>query len=164
MELKQLRKALAEEAKEAGICREWLEKIRRAPSREYLLQLFAKGLDFAILTDFPSAGLAAEFDDIAPHYGIYLHRKGVWSADRKKRVIARETTVDPATFQGYDVGEVYALRGSAVKVKARGNAIVAVTVEEGGFAEMEASEQACIRLFRHGGQIVTRGNVKIIKS
>ena len=37
MELKQLRKELGEEARKAGICQEWLEKIKAAPSREYLL-------------------------------------------------------------------------------------------------------------------------------
>ena len=162
MELKQLRKELADEAQKAGICQEWLEKIKAAPSREYLLQLFIKGLDFAILHDFPSDRLAAEFNDIAPHFGIYINREGSWPAEGKKRVIARDAVVMPATFVGFDVAEVYALRGSGVQVKATGYAVVAVTVEDGAQVEAEASEHAQVKIFHHGGQIKTRGAVKII--
>ena len=164
MELNQLRKELGEEARKAGICQEWLEKILTAPSREYLARLFIKGLDFAILHDFPSNRLAAEFDDIAPHFGIYINRVGTWQAEGKKRVIAREAVVMPATFAGFDVAEVYALHGSDVHVKATGYAIVAVTVEDSAQVEAEASEHAQVKIFHHGGQIKTQGNVKIINS
>lgn len=162
MELQQLRKELAAEAKAAGICKEWLEKIKTAPSREYLITLFVKGLDFATLHDFPSNRLAAEFDDIAPHYGIFVNRKGAWPATNKKRVIARDAVVTPAIFDGFSVAEVYALHGSGVEVNASGYAIVAVTVEKGGQVVARATDKAQVKIFNHGGQIETYGNVKVI--
>ena len=164
MELKQLRNELGEEARKAGICQEWLEKILTAPSREYLARLFIKGLDFAILHDFPSNRLAAEFDDIAPHFGIFVNRVGTWQATNKKRVIARDAVVTPATFDGFSVGEVYALHGSGVEVKASGYAIVAVTVEDGAQVKATATDKAQVKIFHHGGQIKAQGNVKIINS
>ena len=164
MELKQLRNELGEEARKAEICQEWLEKILTAPSREYLLRLFIKGLDFSILHDFPSNRLAAEFNDIAPHFGIFVNREGTWQATNKKRVIARDAVVMPATFDGFSVGEVYALHGSGVEVKASGYAIVAVTVEDGAQVKTTATDKAQVKIFHHGGQIKTQGNVKIINS
>ena len=162
MELKQLRKELAAEAEKAGICKEWLEKILTAPSREYLLQLFIKGLDFSILHDFPNSRLADELSDIAPHFGIFVNREGTWPAANKKRVIARDAIVMPATFDGFSVGEVYALHGSGVEVRASGRAIVSVTVEDGAQVEATATEYAQVKIFHHGGQIVTHGNVTVI--
>ena len=162
MNLKQLRKELAAEAKKAGICKEWHKKILTAPSREYLLQLFIKGLDFATLHDFPSDKLAAEFNDIAPHFGIFIKRDGTWPAPNKKHVVARDAIVMPATYTGFDVAEVYALHGAGVQVKATGYAIVSVTVEEGAQVEAEATEHAQVKIFQHGGQIRSKGNVKII--
>lgn len=162
MELQQLRKELAAEAKAAGICQEWLEKIKAAPSREYLITLFVKGLDFGILHDFPSDCLAAEFDDIAPHYGIFVNRDGTWPATNKKRVIARDAVVTPATFDGFSVAEVYALHGSGVEVNASGYAIVAITVENGAQVVAKATDNAQVKIFHHGGQIKTSGNVKVI--
>ena len=55
MELKELKKKLAAEAKEKGICREWYEFILNATSKERLLTLFVKGLDFCVENDYPSA-------------------------------------------------------------------------------------------------------------
>lgn len=161
MELKQLRNELADEAKKAGICQEWLQKILTAPSREYLLRLFITGLDFAILHDFPSDRLAAEFDDIAPHFGIFVNRQGKRTASNKKRVIARNAEVRPAIFNAFSVGEVYALRDSVVDVKASDYAIVAVTVEEGAKVTVTATDNARVKVFRHGGQIKAGSNVKI---
>lgn len=162
MELKQLRKELAAEAQAAGICQEWLEKIKAAPSREYLLQLFIKGLDFATRAGFPSNRLATEFDDIAPHYGIFVNRDGTWPTTNKKRVIARDAIVTPATFDGFSVAEVYALHGSGVEVNASGYAIVAITVEIGAQVVAKATDNAQVKIFNHGGQIKTSGNVKVI--
>ena len=162
MELKQLRKELGEEARKAGICQEWLEKILTAPSREYLLRLFIKGLDFSILHDFPSNRLAAEFNDIAPHFGIFVNREGTWQATNKKRVIARDAVVMPATFEGFSVGEVYALHGGRVNVNASGFAMLAITVEDGAHVVVTATDNAQVKIFNHGGQIETHGNVKVI--
>jgi hypothetical protein len=44
-----LRKAVA-----AGICHDWTLKIAKATSKNDLLKLFVKGIDFCIEKDFPS--------------------------------------------------------------------------------------------------------------
>lgn len=165
MELKELRKALAAEAKEAGICQEWLQKIKRAPSRDSLLRLFLRGLDFAILNNFPSDKLAAEFNDIAPAYGVYINQPGKWTSHGKKQTVARGATVESVTGN-FDVTEVYALRGSSVEIKATGYAIVYATVYEGAEVRATASDFAQIKIINRGADVETeqtgKATIKVI--
>lgn len=154
MDLKTLRKRLAAEAKVSGICQEWLEKIKRAPSREYLLHLFQKGLDFAILNDFPSDALAAEFSDIAPAYGIYINRRNLWTSQGHKKTIARDAHALTYT-RGFEVSEVYALRGSFVEIHASDYAIVYATVYPGARLRAKAGGFAQIKIINRGGEVET---------
>lgn len=153
MDFKKLRKQLAAEATKAGICKEWREKILAAPSREYLMTLFIKGLDFAILNDFPSDELAAEFADIAPHEGIFINQA---ITDRRpyKTVVARNAA-GRLHFGAFQVADVYALRGAEVEIEADGHAILAVTTEQDAKVKITARDRATVRIFQHGGEIQT---------
>jgi hypothetical protein len=152
MELKQLRRELTAEAVKAGICEEWREKIANAPSREYLLTLAVKGLDFVILNDFPSLRLAAEFDDIAPHYGLYVNKP--IEARNQKRVIARGAqSRGRAIYNGFQVGEVYAYAGAEVEVIVEDHAYTAITVEAGAKVIVKTAGKATAKIFNHGGSV-----------
>ena len=59
MSFEELKRALAAEAQAKGICSEWYSFILRATSKERLLTLFVKGLDFVFDNDFPSEELRA---------------------------------------------------------------------------------------------------------
>lgn len=149
MELYKLRKALAAEAKAAGICREWHARILRANSREVLLDLFVRGLDFAISNDFPSDKLAGEFSDLAPHVGVFINQP-ILDRYITKRLIARDAE-GTATFDGFTAGEVYALRGAEVEVIAKANAYVTISVEKGAKVHAIAIDNAKIVIADHGG-------------
>ena len=148
MDFQKLKKALAKEAKAAGICEAWHEKILNANSRDYLLELFIRGVDFATLNDFPSDALADEFKDIAPHFGIFINQP-ILDRYVTRRVIAREAK-GAVTFDGYTAGEVYALRGADVQVTASANAYVAITVENGAKVQACAQDNATILISPHG--------------
>lgn len=155
MTLKTLRKRLASQARRAGICKEWRRKILNASSRQYLLQLFIRGVDFAIKNDFPDNELAAEFDDIAPAYGVFINREGKWRVVEKNRIIARDATICPAIFKGFAVAKVYALHGSTIEITASERAIVSVTVREGAKVSVTASDCARVQIFNYGGKVET---------
>ena len=72
MSFEELKRALAAEAQAKGICSEWYSFILRATSKERLLTLFVKGLDFVFDNDFPSAELRAEFKGLHEHYGVFI--------------------------------------------------------------------------------------------
>lgn len=156
MDFNTLRKKLAAEAKGAGICREWHTKILRAPNRECLLNLFCLGVDFAAAKDFPSDGLAAEFADIAPRFGIFIKQPVI---DRyvTRKLIARQAA-GAVTFDGFTAAEVYALRGAELNVTARGNAYVSITAEKGATVRAEAHDKAKIIITNHGGGVTVSGD------
>ncbi len=153
MELKDLRKALAKEAKAAGICKEWLEKIEHATNREALLALAVKGNDFLLLHDFPSDRLAAEFTDIAPHFGIYINR-GV-DAFNPRFIFARGTAAGAISYKGFGVGEVYACKGAILTITAGDYAKVYATLEPGATIQVKATGSARVTISQHGGSMVT---------
>lgn len=106
MELKELKKKLAAEAKEKGICREWYEFILNAPSKERLLTLFVKGLDFCVENDYPSAQLRAEFAGLRQHFGIFMSDH--ISVKSGKYVIGFGTSEGKAAYSGFDVAQIWA--------------------------------------------------------
>jgi hypothetical protein len=165
MELSTLKKKLAAEAAAAGICEEWRGKILNAPSREYLLTLAVAGVDFVIMKDYPSKALASEFEDIAPHYGLYFDKPIM--ARNQKRIIARgEAARGAASYTGFAVAEVYACRGARLEVTAQDYAFVNITVEAGAEVCVKTAGNATVRIYdnggRHTGNTAGGGKIKII--
>lgn len=60
MSFEELKRALAAEAQAKGICSEWYSFILRATSKERLLTLFVKGLDFVFDNYNPQIQISAE--------------------------------------------------------------------------------------------------------
>lgn len=156
MEFKRLKKELAAEARQDGICRQWHEKILHAPSKEYLLGLFVKGSDFAMLNSYPSERLRREFDDLAPHCGVYLH--GRHTANNRRNVMALGASEVTATYDGCGVGDAIAADQARLAVGATGHAYVSVEVR--GLAEVEAraSGNAKVLIMKHGGAVHTEAS------
>lgn len=151
MDFKELKTALAQEAKEKGICNEWHEYIKTAPNKERLLTLFVKGLDFVLINGYPSQPLRAEFADIRQHYGIFMG-KDLITAKHAKKVMAFDKASGTTEYNGYDVGEVWAREKARLHVVATGNAYVCVDVANEAFVAIDASGSAKVTVFVHGGE------------
>lgn len=149
MDFQQLKKELATEAKKKGICKEWYDFILNATSKERLLILFIKGLDFCIKNDFPAARLRAELAGIRQHYGIFVNDpidvKGV------RNVIAFGTSEGKAEFDGFNVAQIWARDDTKINVKAGGHAYITVDIADQAKVEITASDMARICIFFHGG-------------
>ena len=96
MSFEELKRALAAEAQAKGICSEWYSFILRATSKERLLTLFVKGLDFVFDNDFPSAELRAEFKGLHEHYGVFIDEP--FSVADMRRIVAFGTSEGEARF------------------------------------------------------------------
>lgn len=161
MELKELKKRLAAEAKAKGICSEWHEFIQNAPSKERLLTLFVKGLDFCIENNYPSAELRAEFAGLRQHFGIFMSDH--ISVKSGKYVIAFGTSEGKAAYSGFDVAQIWAREDTRLEVTATDNAVVCVEVADRAQVIITASGAARVSVFLHGGTITksTAGNATI---
>lgn len=161
MELQQLKKILAAEAKEKGICKEWYEYILNAPSKERLLMLFVKGLNFCLKNNYQASPLWAEFEGIRQHYGVFLNEP--INAKDLRNVIAFGTSEGIAEFSGFTVSQVWARDNTKIVIKATGYAYVTIDIADCAEVEITASDAARVCVFLHGGSYTksTTGNARI---
>lgn len=149
MDFVTLKKNLAAEAKAAGICSEWYDYILRATSKESLLALFNKGLDFCINNHFPSAALRAEFDGTRQHFGIYDSEE--FTTKSRRRVVAYGTAEGVIKLAKFDVSLIWARDSSKIKIEVKDNAFVCVNIADRANVEIEASDAAKVNIVLHGG-------------
>ncbi len=161
MELQKLKKALAKEAKAAGICKEWYNYILQAPSKERLMMLFVKGNDFVFANDYPSKALRDEFIDVGPKFGCEF--RGAYTAKNPRRIIAYEGTSGQIELDNFAVSEVFARPGATMRIKVSGNAYLCLDITEGSTVELDASEQARVSIFKHGGSLLITNDTDNIK-
>ena len=151
MELQELKKALAAEAKAAGICSEWYDFILNADSKDRLITLYYKGFDFVEKKNFPSERLRREFDDIRRNYGIY--EAEVFCAKNPRRLVAYKGASGSAEYDNFAAAQLWARPGSEVSITARDNAFATVDVAEGARVDIKASDYARVIVFLHGGTL-----------
>lgn len=155
MEFNELKKALAKEAKAAGICKEWHKYILEANSKERLLTLFYAGLDFVISNDYPSKRLRDEFSGTRQAYGIFDDGE-VFSRRNPRNILAYSGAVGAVSYDGYTVGQLWARAGSKITVRASANAYVSIDMVEGASVKIETSGKARVSVFLHGGTLEHR--------
>ena len=151
MDFKDLKKALASEAKAAGICQEWYEYILNAPDKGRLMALYFGGYDFVEANDFPSEPLRREFDDIRRHYAIYEDER--FNAQNPRRLVAYTGAEGTAHFTGFAVAQVWARKGAQVTIDANDRSCVTMDVAQGATAHIKATGKSSVIVFNHGGTI-----------
>lgn len=161
MDLIHLKRALATEAQAKGICSEWYNYILRANSKERLLILFVKGLDFVFNNDFPSAELRAEFKGLYEHYGVFIDEP--FSVTGVRRVVAFGTSEGRARFSGFEAAQIWARNETKITVDVKDKAFVCVDITDRAKVEIKASGSAKVTIFQHGGEYISQtfDNAKI---
>ena len=149
MDFKALKKALAAEAKAAGICEEWYNYILNAPTKDRLLALYFGGFDFVQEHSFPSEPLRREFDDIRRRFNVYEGE--AFRVTNARRLVAYTEAEGSAIYNGFAVAQLWARRGSKINVHASGDSYVTVDVAEGAEVNITATENARLIVYLHGG-------------
>lgn len=164
MSFEELKRALAAEAQAKGICSEWYSFILRATSKERLLTLFVKGLDFVFDNDFPSAELREEFKGLHEHYGVFIDEP--FSVADMRRIVAFGTSEGEARFSGFCAAQVWARDDTKLVVEVEDNAFVCIDITSRAKVEITASGTAKVTVFQHGGECINRAsgnaNIKVI--
>lgn len=151
MEFKELKKALAREAKEAGICQEWHDYILIAPSKERLMALYFGGFDFVEANNYPSETLIQEFADVLPHYNVYIREQ--YNAKNPRRLVAYTEAIGTAYFTDFAVSQIWLRPGSEINVKATEHSYVTIDVASGAIARIQATDDSKVIVYNHGGTI-----------
>lgn len=151
MDFNELKKALAKEAKEAGICQEWYDYILNASSKERLMALYFGGFDFVEANNYPSEKLIREFADILHHYNVYIREQ--FNARNPRRLVAYTEATGTAYFTEFSVSQIWLRPGSEMKVKATGHSYITIDVVSGAKASILATEHSKVIVYNHGGTI-----------
>lgn len=151
MNFKALKKALASEAKAAGICEEWHGYILNAPNKERLIALYFGGFDFVEENDFPSEPLRREFDDIRRHYNIYEAER--FNANNPRRLVAYTGAEGTAHFTGFAISQVWARSGAKATIEASEHSFITLNVAQGATVHIKATGKSSVIVFNHGGMI-----------
>lgn len=154
MDLIHLKRALAAEAQAKGICSEWYNYILRANSKERLLTLFVKGLDFVFDNDFPSAELRAEFKGLYEHYGVFINEP--INVAGVRRIVAFGTSEGYANFSGFEVAQIWARDDTKLTVEVKDNTFVCVDITDRAKVEIKASVSAKVTIIQHGGEYINQ--------
>lgn len=161
MSFEELKRALAAEAQAKGICSEWYSFILRATSKERLLMLFVKGLDFVFDNDFPSTELRTEFKGLHEHYGVFINEP--FNVTDMRRIVAFGTSEGKARFSGFCAAQIWARDDTKLVVRIENNAFVCIDITDRAEVEIIASGAAKVTVFQHGGEYInwTSGNANI---
>lgn len=142
-------------ASERGICKPWRENMSKATMKDFC-EMFFKGSDWAMEKDFPSLGLLRKYKTTS-HYGLYTDSKV--KKENAKQIAFFGDSVSELEYNEYNIGEIYIRHKSNIKIIAKDNSIVYVTIADGATVEIEAEENTKVTVFQYGGTV--KGNAII---
>lgn len=150
IENKILARDLAREAKEKGICSEWHERLLKCRTKQEMLDMYVRGIDFCLSNDYPSnAVIRAHFKGSMEDYGVFLDDKV--ELTNYRRCVALGSTAGTVRVSGFSVCEVFAKHSSRIEIKASGHSFVEVDVFDDAEVRVTASGSAKVHINRYGG-------------
>lgn len=145
-----------------GLCKMWTDDWEDDTSKEELVDKFIAGIDFCIEHDWPSVA------DMKRLFGGVMQKHGVFADERVSVKNAQITILNgacdcSATFCDCATGDIYVRHHSTLRIKARDNARVFVTVLDSASVEVATDETAKVFVYRYdNGQVVfSCGNVLV---
>ncbi|KGO08523.1 hypothetical protein I6H88_13935 [Elizabethkingia bruuniana] len=142
-------------ATEKGICKPWREDMAKATMKDFC-EMFFKGSDWAMENDFPSLGLLRKYKTTFL-YGLYTDAK-VKKKNIRQIAFFGESESE-LEYSEYNIGEIYIRHKSNVKIIAKDNCFLIITIADGATVEIEAEENTKVTFFQYGGTV--KGNAII---
>ena len=162
---KTLSDRLKGEAISLGLCQQWQDGWRDDSSRDELADKFIRGIDFATKHNWPSPEfIKNNFDPAFRHkWGVFID-EDINQASKPLGALPgvlvflgkNEGTLE---FGRYDAKDIYVRHQGKLTIKASGNAMIHVTIYDDVELHAEATEDARIFIYRHGGQVWMTGRV-----
>lgn len=152
-------KVLKEEAMKFGLCVGWTEQWG-SPTKEQLVEMYIKGLDFCILHNYPSN----EF--IKEHFGEIAIQKGVYT-DMKVDVLNPPTAIlngecsGTIVLTGFVSRDIHVRHNSKVKIIIRDAAKAFIRVYDKAHVIVENESASRCFVYKKGGRATISGNVLV---
>nr|DAV38587.1 MAG TPA: hypothetical protein [Caudoviricetes sp.] len=148
-----------------GLCQQWQGEWMDGKSKDELVEMYVRGLDFCIEHNYPSNDfIAANFEPEV------LHRNGVWLNERvvtcgvpNSVLVLNGCCTGVLKFGGYDVCTIYVRHDSEVEINADGVSKVFISVFDNAKVKVKQSDLAKVYVYKHGDKCVvgTDGDVRM---
>ncbi len=149
-----LAKTLAKEAKRKGICESWHARLMKLESKQAMVSMYVKGIDFCLSNDYPSNDfIRANFKGSMEDFGVFLDDN--INTTNFPRCVALGATHGRVEVSSYNVCEVFAKHQSNIEVIAKGNAFVEIDIFDDATLTISAQDRAKVHINRYGGTINT---------
>ena len=147
--MQEINKYILTKAVAASICHDWTLKILNAKSRNDLLRLYVKGVDFCIGNDFPSNSDLVNFGgDLLPAYGIHVNNPSL--TESKDFLVLLGATTGTLDFSKYDVSQIYIKHQSSLKLKVSGNAFIMIDAFDNARLDVTAADRCKVIINLYG--------------
>lgn len=150
---------LKEEAIKFGLCVGWTDDWG-SPTKEQLVEMYIRGLDFCILHNYPSN------DFIKEHFGKLAEEKGVFT-DAKVNVlnppiaILNGNCTGTIELTGFASRDIHVRHDSKLKVIVRDNAKAFIRVYDNAHVIVENQTDSRSYVYLKGGTATISGNVAV---
>lgn len=148
-----LNRELARMASANGICTDWLTTLKETTDIDALLDMYIKGIDFCLSTDYPSNDyIRKHFKGRMEHKGIHLDEEVSGENDRVCVLLGRST--GDVHVGGYNVSEVFLKHTSELTLKVEDKAFVMVDMFDNSKLSLVAIGEAKVCVNHYGGELI----------
>lgn len=157
---KKLSDRMKQEAVALGLCARWTADWREGTTKDEMVRKFVDGLDFCIKHDWPAPEvIKREFGDVIHKHGVYVDE--AVRLTNPGQVVLNGSCDATADNEGYSVANIYVRHKSRLKINVSGNAYVHISVYDRGSVEVACGGRGKCFVYRYGGDVSAKGNVKI---
>lgn len=150
---------LKKDAIKLGLCPEWTQEWGE-PDKDELCDKYVRGIDFAILHNYPSLEyMKSNFDGVMQKHGIYVNDK--LCLHNPKMVVANGECVGTIYFDRFSVGRMYIRHDSEVSIYVSGNAKVFISIYDSAKINIFCKDSAKVYVYQHGGRVNYDGDVLV---
>ncbi len=158
-------KELAKEAQKLGICQEWHDELKALKSKQAMIEMYIKGIDFCLSNNYPSNDyIRVNFKGVMEDFGVFLDDN--ISVTNIPNCVALGNSVGNFTADGYVVSRVFVKHNSRLNINAYGNAFVLVDVFDNAKIRVSTSGNSKVCIYLYGDEChadVTQSEQSAIK-
>lgn len=147
-----LSKELARDARKRGICEEWHDELQNQTSKDAMVRMYLKGIDFCLSNEYP------DNDYIRKHFKGDMEKHGVFLDDaievsNAPKCVCLGACSGHVVVDGFNVCEVFVKHDSVLNVIAKDNSFVMIDVFDKAVLNVYAHDKAKVCVNRYGGTV-----------
>lgn len=161
--MNELNKDLRNQAVALGLCSDWQELWKKDWSKEKMVEMMYKGLDFCLEYHYPSNDyILKHFDlDFRRQSNVYVNDK--YSVCNPKQSLVLGSSEITIRYNAWWNGSIHVRDNSTARIYARNKSFVIVHLYENAYVTAEQTDKATIVLIKHSPNvtIVAEKSIKV---